>query len=130
MKKWRYTLMLAAVLLLASCQSAQQIDTASEITVIEGATVIDGVSDTPIEDAIPRAVHIHQHAESLLVPWNRIEYRSRRIVMVLKQLGGHPDVGFAISALDNTDVTHFSQLIHPAPKSIVREDSLLLWGGF
>ena len=52
MKKWRYTLMLAAVLLLASCQSAQQIDTASEITVIEGATVIDGVSDTPIEDAI------------------------------------------------------------------------------
>ena len=52
MKKRHYTLVLAAVFLLAACQSAQQTNTASEITVIEGATVIDGVSDTPIEDAI------------------------------------------------------------------------------
>ncbi len=52
MKKWHYTLVLAAVFLLASCQSAQQTNTAPEITVIEGATVIDGVSDTPIEDAV------------------------------------------------------------------------------
>ncbi len=52
MKKWRYPLVLAAVFLLAACQSAQQTDTALEITVIEGATVIDGVSDTPIEDAV------------------------------------------------------------------------------
>ena len=52
MKKWHSTLVLSAVFFLASCQPAQQTDPAPEITVIEGATVIDGVSATPIEDAV------------------------------------------------------------------------------
>lgn len=39
-------------LVLVSCQQAQDSEQTSGITVIEGATVIDGVSDTPIEDAI------------------------------------------------------------------------------
>ena len=52
MKKWHSIIVLSAVFSLASCQPAQQTDPAPEITVIEGATVIDGVSDTPIEDAV------------------------------------------------------------------------------
>ena len=52
MKKWHSIIVLSAVFSLASCQPAQQTDPALEITVIEGATVIDGVSDTPIEDAV------------------------------------------------------------------------------
>ena len=45
-------LMPTIFLVLASCQHAQDSEQTSGITVIEGATVIDGVSDTPIEDAI------------------------------------------------------------------------------
>ena len=52
MKKWHSIIVLSVVFFLASCQPAQQTDPAPEITVIEGATVIDGVSDTPIEDAV------------------------------------------------------------------------------
>ena len=52
MKKWHSIIVLSVVFFLASCQPAQQTDPALEITVIEGATVIDGVSDTPIEDAV------------------------------------------------------------------------------
>lgn len=52
MKKWHSIIVLPVVFFLASCQPAQQTDPALEITVIEGATVIDGVSDTPIEDAV------------------------------------------------------------------------------
>ena len=40
------------LLLLVSCQPAQPPGPSSQITVIEGATVIDGVSEAPTEDAI------------------------------------------------------------------------------
>ena len=45
-------LLAALLLLFVSCQPVQQPESSSTITVIEGATVIDGVADTPIEDAI------------------------------------------------------------------------------
>ena len=40
------------LLMLVSCQPAQPPGPASQITVIAGATVIDGVSEAPIEDAV------------------------------------------------------------------------------
>ncbi len=52
MKKSKFAGILATLFLLVSCQSAQQPELSSEITVVAGATVIDGVSDAPIEDAI------------------------------------------------------------------------------
>ena len=42
----------AILLFLVSCQSTQQPESPSNITVIEGATVIDSVSETPLEDAV------------------------------------------------------------------------------
>ena len=52
LRSFRLALLPAIFLFLAACQTTQQPDPASRITVIEGATVIDGVSDAPIEDAI------------------------------------------------------------------------------
>ena len=40
------------LVLLAACQAVQQTEDTPKLTVIEGATVIDGVADAPIEDAI------------------------------------------------------------------------------
>lgn len=51
-KNYHLALLPAIFLVLVSCQSAQQPEPTSNITVITGATVIDGVTDTPIEDAI------------------------------------------------------------------------------
>ncbi|MDA2934338.1 amidohydrolase family protein [Acidobacteria bacterium AH-259-D05] len=51
-RNWYLTLLPAILLLLVFCQPAEQPEPASQITVIEGATVIEGVADTPIEDAI------------------------------------------------------------------------------
>ena len=52
LRSFRLALLPAIFLFLAACQTTQQPDPASRITVLEGATVIDGVSDAPIEDAI------------------------------------------------------------------------------
>jgi len=49
---WHLPMLPALFLMLVACQSSRQESPASEITVIEGATIIDGVADTPIEDAI------------------------------------------------------------------------------
>ena len=51
LRSFRLTLLPAILLFLTSCQTAQQ-DPAARVTVIEGATVIGGASDAPIEDAI------------------------------------------------------------------------------
>ena len=51
-KNYHLALLPAIFLVLVSCQSVQQPEPNSNITVIAGATVIDGVADTPIEDAI------------------------------------------------------------------------------
>ena len=51
MKKYLFTLISVAVFSTLFCRGTQRSETAG-ITVIEGATVIDGVSDAPIRDAI------------------------------------------------------------------------------
>ena len=52
MKKWNLAAVLAIALAAAACQTAQQPDTAADTTVITGATVIDGASSAPIENAV------------------------------------------------------------------------------
>lgn len=52
MKKGKCAVLMAVVLLITACQTAQQPETSADTTVIVGATVIDGRSDTPIENAV------------------------------------------------------------------------------
>lgn len=52
MRGSQFTVVLMTVLAWTLCQAAQRSEVASGVTVIEGATVIDGVSTTPIRDAI------------------------------------------------------------------------------
>ncbi len=52
LRKCHSAFLLAIFLVFVSCQSAEQSEMTAKITVIEGATVIDGVADTPIKDAI------------------------------------------------------------------------------
>ena len=52
MKEWNTAVLMAVALLATSCQTAQQPETSADTTVIVGATIIDGISDAPIENGV------------------------------------------------------------------------------
>ena len=82
-------------LFLASFRAAPQLQATPDVTVIEGATVIDGVSDTPVTDAVlvieDNTIRNFGKRGSVPVPANamRIKLSGKTIIPGIVSLHGH-----------------------------------------
>ena len=91
----RYTLVPLFALFLFSFQAAPQLRAAPNITVIEGATIIDGVSDTPVKDAVlvmeGSTIRSVGKRGSVAVPANatKINLSGKTIIPGMISLHGH-----------------------------------------
>lgn len=95
MRGFRFIVFLTAALLTASCQESPQPAASSSATVIVGATILDGVSDSPIEDAVlvidGKTVQAVGPQDSVEIPAGakRIDAAGKTIMPGIFNLHGH-----------------------------------------